>query len=112
MEPTDPADDQVVRSAIAVLAEHHSAAAFDETGRVSRPGFLVAAGAPGQERVRVQHRTLFPSALSGLSFADAAAEEFVLVETYADLLRAHGWEVRYRSTTRPNLLASPPGGAP
>ncbi|MEJ8654703.1 hypothetical protein WKI65_43395 [Streptomyces sp. MS1.AVA.3] len=102
-------DDVVVARAVAVLAEHHPAAVFDPVnGGVSRPGFLVAPGAPGQGRARVQHRTLFPSALSGVSFADAAAEEFVLVDAYADLLRACGWEVQYRSTTRPNLLVSPP----
>ncbi|GGX51581.1 hypothetical protein GCM10010341_86360 [Streptomyces noursei] len=100
--------DDVVAAVTAVLAEHHPAAVLDETGAVSRPGFLVAPGAPGQRRARVQHRTLFPSALSGVSFADAAAEEFVFVEVYADLLRAYGCEVRYRPTTRPNLLVSPP----
>ncbi|MFI8932367.1 hypothetical protein ACIG3E_32470 [Streptomyces sp. NPDC053474] len=107
----DPVDDVVVADAVAVLAEHHPAAVFSEAGAVVRPGFLVAPGAPGQGRARVQHRTLFPSALSGVSFDDAAAEEFVAVEAYADLLRAGGWEVRYRPTTRPNLLVllvSPP----
>lgn len=108
----DAGDDVVVAKAVAVLAEHHPAAVLDDSGAVSRPGFLVGPGAPGQGRARVQHRTLFPSALSGLSFADAAAEEFVAVEAYADLLRACGWEVRYRPTTRPNLLLSPPADAP
>ncbi|WP_327359762.1 hypothetical protein [Streptomyces sp. NBC_01304] len=107
MEPTD---DEVVAQVVAVLSEHHPAAQLDVNGGVSRPGYLVAAGAPGRGQARVQHRTLFPGATSGVSFADAAAEEFVLVEAYADLLRAEGWAVRYRPTTRPNLLVSPPPG--
>lgn len=101
-------DDAVVAQVVAVLAEHHPAAVFDESDAVSRPGFLAAPGAPGQGQARVQHRTLFPSALSGVSFADAAEQELVFVEAYADLLRARGWEVRYQPTTRPNLLVSPP----
>ncbi|WP_331750923.1 hypothetical protein OG215_36940 (plasmid) [Streptomyces globisporus] len=106
MEATD---EEVAARAGAVLAEKHAAAVFDETEKVARPGFLVAPGASGAGRARVQHRTLFPSdERSTLSFADAAAEEFLLVEAYADLLRAAGWEVQYRSATRPNLLVAPP----
>lgn len=104
--------DEVAAKAVAVLAERHPAAVFDRVGGgVSRPGFLVGPGVPGQGRARVQHRTLLPGALSGATPADASAEEFVAVEAYADLLREHGWEVRYRPTTRPNLLVSPPSAA-
>lgn len=56
----------------------------------------------------MSHRTQFPGVLTGLSFADAAAEEHVLVSAYADLLREHGWSVRELRTDRPRLLVSPP----
>lgn len=108
-KPMEATDAEVTARASAVLAEKYAAAVFDETGKVARPGFLVAPGAPGAGRARVQHRTLFPSdERSELSFADAAAEEFVLVEAYADLLGAAGWEVQCRPATRPNLLVAPP----
>ncbi|MFJ1757369.1 hypothetical protein [Kitasatospora sp. NPDC088134] len=101
-------DDAVAGAARDLLLTRYPAAQFDATGRVSVTGFVYAPGAPGDGKARIGHRTPFPSPLNGISFADAAAEEYVLVSAYADLLRARGWSVRELKTTRPALLASPP----
>ncbi|WP_432156072.1 hypothetical protein [Streptomyces sp. bgisy153] len=57
---------------------------------------------------RVGHRTPFPIAGNGHTFAGNAAEECVLVAVYADLLRAHDWTVSDPTTNRPRLLVSEP----
>ncbi|MBK3587843.1 hypothetical protein JHN49_30620 [Streptomyces sp. MBT57] len=54
-QPIEATDAEVTARAAGVLAEKHAAAVFDETGKVARPGFLVAPGAPGAGRARVQH---------------------------------------------------------
>ncbi|WP_331718756.1 hypothetical protein [Streptomyces sp. NBC_00212] len=104
----DP-DDAVTAAVRSLLLTRHPAARLDATGKVATAGFLCSPGAPGSAQARVSHRTQFPgSALTGLSFADAAAEEHVLVSAYADLLREHGWSVRELRTDRPRLLISSP----
>ncbi|MFB6840254.1 hypothetical protein [Streptomyces sp. NPDC056361] len=104
-----PDPDEVMTSAArALLLTRHPAATFDATGKVATAGFLCSSGLPGAAQVRVSHRTVFPSVLNGLSFADAAAEEYVLVSAYADLLREHGWSVRELRGNRPHLLLSAP----
>ncbi|MEU6184012.1 hypothetical protein [Streptomyces coeruleorubidus] len=90
----------------ALLLTRHPAATFDTTGAVATAGFLCTPGVPGSAQARVSHRSPFPSAANGLSFAAAAAEEYVLVAAYADLLAAHGWTVTDRTTNRPRLLVS------
>ncbi|MFD9453466.1 AAA family ATPase [Streptomyces sp. NPDC059985] len=106
---TPEPDDALTAAARALLLAFHPAARFDATGKVAVAGFLCSPGAPGHGQVRVSHRTPFPSVLNGLTFADAEAEEYVLVSAYADLLREHGWSVRELGSTRPGLLLSPPG---
>lgn len=54
----------------------------------------------------------FPDAFNNYSFAHVAAEEYVFVAAYADLLRAEGWMVREVTTTRPKLLVSQPAALP
>ncbi|MFF6903317.1 hypothetical protein [Streptomyces hydrogenans] len=104
---TDP-DEAMTTAARALLLSCHPAATFDATGKVSTAGFLCSSGLPGAAQVRVSHHTAFPSTVNGLSFADAVAEEYVLVSAYADLLREHGWSVRELPTDRPRLLLSAP----
>ena len=106
-ERLDPTD-AVADAARTLLVTRHPAARIDVTGTVSGAGFLCSPGAPGSGRARVGHRTQFPGVLTGLSFADAAAEEHVMVSAYADLLQAHGWSVRELQHTRPALLVSTP----
>ncbi|MFG2844223.1 hypothetical protein ACGF12_13775 [Kitasatospora sp. NPDC048296] len=102
-------DEEVSSAARALLLTRHSEAKFDAARLVSVAGFVCGPGAPGRAQVRVCHRTRFPGVLSGLTFADAAAEEHVLVSAYADLLRAHGWSVReIRFNKRLSLLTSTP----
>ncbi|MEX2985636.1 hypothetical protein [Streptomyces sp. C36] len=98
----------VTAAARALLLTRRPAAQLDATGRVATAEFLCSPGAPGSAQARVSHRTQFPGVLTGLSFADAAAEEHVLVSAYADLLREHGWSVREPRIQRPGLLVSPP----
>ncbi|MEV7887478.1 hypothetical protein ACWD3I_25835 [Streptomyces sp. NPDC002817] len=102
----DDATEAVTTAATTLLLAHHPAAKFDATGAVATAGFLSAPGVPGSAQARVAHRAPFPSALNGRTFADNAAEEFVAVAAYADLLREHGWTVTEVWTTRPGLLVS------
>jgi hypothetical protein len=103
------ADDAATTAARTLLLTRYPAARFDATGKVAVAGFLCSPGAPGAARIRVSHRTLFPgSALTGLSFADAAAEEHLLVSAYADLLRENGWQVEELPGNRARLLVSAP----
>lgn len=111
MDALDP-DQEATAAAAELLLTRHPAAQFDTYSRVTTAGFLCAPGWPGRRQVRIAHRTLFPDAVNGLTFADAAAEEHVLVAVYADLLRAHGWTVKEIMTTRPGLLASQPAPLP
>ncbi|GAB2717830.1 hypothetical protein [Kitasatospora kifunensis] len=92
----------------ALLRLHHPAAQLDVNGRVVTAGFLCAPGAPDSGTVRVGHRVAFPSTLNGHTFEGNAAEEFVLVGAYADLLRTGGWTVRELRGDRPRLLARRP----
>lgn len=100
-------DEAVSNAARDLLLTRYRAAQFDATRRVSTAGFLCSPGAPGSGKVRVCHRTRFPSVLNGLTFADAAAEEYVLVSAYADLLRANGWSVRERQGRSALLVSTP-----
>lgn len=93
-----------------LLRMRHPEAQLDAAGGVTAAGFLCSPGAPGSGQVRVGHRAPFPTATTGGTFADNAAEEFVLVSAYADLLREHGWIVRELGTDRPRLLVSRLGG--
>ncbi|WP_019061515.1 hypothetical protein [Streptomyces prunicolor] len=111
MDTTDLTEDKtaaVAAAATALLLAHHPAATFDTTGAVATAGFLCSPGWPGSEQARVSHRAQFPRADNDRTFSGNAAEEFVLVVTYADLLREDGWTVREVTTTRPGLLVSKP----
>ncbi|EGX59188.1 MULTISPECIES: hypothetical protein [Streptomyces] len=115
METADLTEDEtaaVAAAATALLLAHHPAATFDATGAVATAGFLCLPGAPGTEQARVGHRAPFPRADNDRTFAGNAAEEFVLVAAYADLLREDGWMVREVTTTRPGLLISKPSALP
>ncbi|MGW0604146.1 hypothetical protein [Streptomyces sp. NPDC002640] len=108
LQPADP----VTTAVTTLLLAHHPKAKFDATGAVVTAGFLCSPGAPGSAQARVSHRTPFPSSANGLSFEGVAAEEYVLVAAYADLLREHGWTVIDRTTNRPRLLVSKPPAVP
>ncbi|GAB2925533.1 hypothetical protein [Streptomyces heilongjiangensis] len=113
MDTADLTEDNtaaVTAAATALLLAHHPAATFDTTGAVATPGFLCSPGWPGSAQARVSHRAPFPRADNDRTFAGNAAEEFVLVAAYADLLREDGWTVREVTTTRPGLLVSKPSG--
>ncbi|MFJ3365834.1 hypothetical protein [Streptomyces anthocyanicus] len=104
-----PDPDEAVTAAVrALLLTRHPAAQLDAAGKVATAGFLCSPGAPGSAKARVSHRTRFPGVLTGLSSADAAAEEHLLVSAYADLLRGRGWSVRELRGDRPRLLLSSP----
>lgn len=105
MDTTDPFKDETAAVA-ALLLTCHPAATFDTTGAVATAGFLCSPGAPGTGQTRVCHRAPFPSVFNGRSFAEVEAEEHVLVATYADLLRDHGWTVTEPAPERPGLLVS------
>lgn len=111
MDTADLTEDRtaaVAAAATALLLAHHPAAKFDTTGAVAAAGFVCLPGAPGSGQARVGHRAPFPRADNDRTFAGDAAEEFVLVAAYADLLRENGWTVREVTTTRPGLLVFKP----